>query len=128
MSSKQFISIIGNCGGGHEIKEFPAKDGKPASKYADVSVACNSKKQGQDLTTWYRCRCYGKDAESAVKFVKKGDPISFDGQYEFEVWTDKDGKERFTHQVHVKVMTFLSSGKKDDAADSTPKADDQIPF
>ena len=126
MSSQQVISIIGNCGGGHELKEFPGKDGKPSSTYADVSVACNGKKQGQDVTTWFRCRVYGKDAESAVKFVKKGDQVSFVGQYEFDVWADKDGKERYTHMVHVKVMTFLSNKptEKAEAADTAPA----IPF
>lgn len=128
MSSKQMISIIGNCGGGHELKEFPGQNGKPATAYADVSVACNSKKQGQDVTTWYRVRCYGKDAESAVKFVKKGDPISFDGQYEFETWKDKDGKERFTHMVHCKVMTFLAQKDKAAGADAAPSDVGPIPF
>ena len=75
---------------------------------------------------------WGKIADVAANYVRRGSMIAVSGQLENETWTDKgSGEERSKIVLNVKDLTLLDSKKDSDASGfvrSAPDDDDDIPF
>ena len=55
---------------------------------------------------------FGKIAETAHQYLKKGSKVLFEGRLVFEQWTGKDGQSKSKHSLHVETMKMLD-GKND---------------
>jgi single-strand DNA-binding protein len=64
----------------------------------------------QDHTEWHRVVCFGRNAENASKYLKKGRQIYVEGRLRTNKWTDKEGHERYTTEVIADQVTFLGQG------------------
>jgi single-strand DNA-binding protein len=137
------IILVGNLGRDPELRYTP--QGTPVCSF---TVATNEKRkdragESQDVTTWFRVTLWGRQAETASQFLTKGRPIYVEGRLRLEEWTDRDGKQRYTLEVHATDMQFIGGGRADEAGAtgpanrphtpdrSTPEADlsdDDIPF
>jgi single-strand DNA-binding protein len=136
------IILVGNLGRDPELRYTP--QGTPVCSF---TVATNEKRKDragetQDHTTWFRVTLWGRQAETASQYLTKGRPIYVEGRLRLEEWTDRDGKQRYTLEVHATDMQFIGGGRGDDSpapggrpstaeASSPPDADlsdDDIPF
>lgn len=137
------ITVVGNLGRDPELRYTPQ-----GNAVCNFSVATNERRKDksgefQDHTTWFRVTLWGKQAETASKYLTKGSPIYIEGRLRVEEWTDRDGKNRHTLEVQATDMQFLGSGRgdegnmsrQDDFPDdmgggggSAPAGDDDIPF
>lgn len=113
------ITIIGNLGRDPELRYTPQ-----GNAVCNFSVATNEKKKDkagdmQDVTTWFRITLWGKQAETASKYLTKGSPIYVEGRLRVEEWTDRDGGQRYTLEVHATDMQFISGGRSDEGYDNT---------
>lgn len=140
------ITIVGNLGKDPELRYTPQ-----GNAVCNISVATNEKRRDktgdmQDVTTWFRITLWGKQAETASKFLTKGSPIYIEGRLKVEEWADRDGKNRYTLEVQATDMQFLgnttkgdefSGGSSNDFADEpisnsggnpSQPSDDDIPF
>jgi len=135
------ITLVGNLGRDPELRYTP--QGTPVCSF---TVATNEKRkdkagEAQDHTTWFRVTLWGRQAETASQYLTKGRPIYVEGRLRLEEWTDRDGKQRYTLEVHATDMQFIGGGRGDDApsmaskpssaASSAPEpelSDDDIPF
>lgn len=135
------IILVGNLGRDPELRYTP--QGTPVCSF---TVATNEKRkdragENQDVTTWFRVTLWGRQAETASQFLTKGRPVYIEGRLRLEEWTDRDGKQRSTLEVHATDMQFIGGGRADEAAPaggrpstpapSSPEADlsdDDIPF
>jgi single-strand DNA-binding protein len=52
---------------------------------------------------------WGKQAESAEKYLKKGSAVLIDGRLEFNAWKGKDGQQRTMLKVHAERLQFLDA-------------------
>ncbi len=59
---------------------------------------------------------WGRQAETASQYLTKGRPVYIEGRLRLEEWTDKDGKQRSTLEVHATDMQFIGGNRGDDAA------------
>lgn len=138
------IILVGNLGRDPELRYTP--QGTPVCSF---TMATNEKRkdrsgEAQDLTTWFRVTFWGRQAETASQFLSKGRPVYVEGRLRIEEWTDRDGKQRYTLEVHATDMQFLgqksdevstqspakasgASNPPDEINDSAP-TDDDIPF
>lgn len=112
------IILVGNLGRDPELRYTP--QGTPVCSF---TMATNEKRkdksgEAQDLTTWFRVTLWGRQAETASQFLAKGRPIYVEGRLRTEEWTDRDGKQRFTLEVHATDMQFL--GQKVDDGQTSP--------
>jgi single-strand DNA-binding protein len=104
--------LIGHVGRDIEVKFMPSGDA-----VANVGLATTetwkSKKTGErdEETTWHNLVFYGKNAEVAGEYVKKGDPIYVEGRIKNRKY-EKDGVEKFITEVVVDRLQLLS-GKRD---------------
>lgn len=90
----------------------------------------------QTRTEWHQVVFFGKVAEIAAEYIKKGDKIYVEGSLRTKKWTDKNNVTRYTTQIVGHAMQILSS-KKQEAQQLTQEQllddeqngfDDDIPF
>lgn len=127
------VIAIGNLGGDVELRA--TKDGKPV---ANFRMACNVGRGAEEKTEWLGAAAFGKTAELAAKYLKKGSPVYVDGRLQTREWTTKEGEKRSTTEVLVDNLVFLggSSGRAGGPAEATPAVEapaapvtaDDIPF
>jgi single-strand DNA-binding protein len=110
------IIVVGNLGRDPELRYTP--QGTPVCSF---TVATNEKRKDragemQDFTTWFRVTLWGRQAETASQYLTKGRPVYIEGRLRLEEWTDRDGKQRYTLEVHATEMQFIGGGRGDEAA------------
>ena len=81
---------------------------------ANISIATTETwkdKNGekQEKTEWHRVAMFGKTAEIAGEYLKKGSQVYIEGRLETRKWTDKEGQERTTTEVRADRMQMLGS-------------------
>lgn len=135
------VIIVGTVGKDPELRY--AQSG---TAICTLSVATNERwtdKQGQkhERTEWHRVQMFGKLAEIAGEYLKKGSHAYFEGSLRTDKYTDREGIERYATSIIVSEMQMLG-GKRDDAVqerrseqsqrkDSKPQPDfpdDDLPF
>jgi single-strand DNA-binding protein len=108
MASVNKVILIGNLGRDPEVRYSP--DG---AAIANLSVATTSswkdKASGErkDETEWHRVVFYGRTAEVAGEYLKKGRPVYIEGRLKTRKWTDKEGQEKYTTEIVGDTMQML---------------------
>ncbi len=104
------VILIGNLGKDPEIRYAPN-----GSAVANITLATyeswKDKTSGekQEKTEWHRVVFFGRLAEIAGEYLKKGAQIYVEGRLQTRKWQDKDGKERYTTEVVAGEMQMLGS-------------------
>tara|TARA_B100000745_G_scaffold261087_1_gene184859 strand:+ start:444 stop:869 length:426 start_codon:yes stop_codon:yes gene_type:complete len=133
------VILIGNLGQDPEARFTPQ-----GTAVTSLSVATNEswKDQSgekQDRTEWHRVVMYGRMAETASEYMKKGQMVYVEGRLHTREWEDKNQIKRRTTEISCDNFTML--GKRSDnagsdrvAPDAAPKpksdsgSDDDLPF
>jgi single-strand DNA-binding protein len=104
------IILVGNLGRDPELRYTPKGD--PVCSFSMATNERRKDKTGemQDQTTWFRITLWGRQAETASQYLTKGRPVYIEGRLRVEEWTDRDGKARYTLEVHATDMQFIGSG------------------
>ena len=63
----------------------------------------------QEKTEWHRIVIFGKTAEIAGQYLRKGSQIYIEGRLQTRKWTDKEGQERYTTEIVADRMQMLGS-------------------
>lgn len=110
------IILIGNLGRDPELRYTP--QGTPVCSF---TMATNEKRkdrsgENQDVTTWFRVTFWGRQAETASQFLTKGKPIYVEGRLRIEEWNDREGKPRYTLEVHATDMQFIGQRSDESGA------------
>ena len=132
-SSLNKVMLIGNLGADPIIRQ--TQDGK---KLAQLSLATSESwkdkntGQQQDRTDWHRVVFFGRLAEIAGQYLKKGSKVYIEGSLRTRTW-DKDGEKRYTTEIVANEMQMLDSKGEGgsgagNATQQTPEFDDDIPF
>lgn len=107
---------IGNLGKDPEQKYMPSGE-----CVCNISIACTEswrdKNSGEkkEMTEWVRISFFGKLAEIAGQYLRKGSQVYIEGSLRTRKWTDKDGAERYTTEIRADTMKML--GSKSDGSD-----------
>ena len=126
MSSVNKALIIGNLGQDPEIKY--TQSGSPV---ANLSVATSERWKDKstgdqkEQTEWHRVVVFGRLAEIAEQYLKKGSKVFIEGKIQTRDWEDSEGRKRYTTEVVAREMTMLdskfSADSSSDSSDATPK-------
>lgn len=122
------IILVGNLGRDPELRYTP--QGTPVCSFTMATNERRKDKAGefQDQTTWFRVTLWGRQAETASQYLTKGRPVYIEGRLRVEEWTDRDGRSRYTLEVHATDMQFI--GGRSDEPSHTPaatRAGSQVP-
>jgi len=110
MASVNKVIIVGNIGRDPEVKYLPSGDG-----VANISVATTDrwkdKATGEmkEATEWHRVNFFGKTAEIAGQYLKKGSQVYIEGSLRTRKYTDKDGVEKYATEIKGDTMQMLGS-------------------
>jgi single-strand DNA-binding protein len=110
MASVNKVILIGNLGRDPETRYSP--DG---AAITNVTLATSDrwkdKASGEmrEATEWHRVVFFGRLAEIAGEYLKKGRPVYVEGKLRTRKWTDKEGNERYTTEIVADVMQMLGS-------------------
>ena len=117
-------TFVGRAGRDAEIRYL--ENGKSV---ANFSLAVNRRKKDSD-PIWIKIEVWGKIAQIAADYVKKGSMVGVTGEVDLDSWTDKAGASRSQLKLTANDLRLL--GSKSDSQQqvaSTPAAaDEDVPF
>ena len=131
------VILIGNLGQDPETRFTPQ-----GTAVTNLSVATNEswKDQSgetQDRTEWHRVVMYGKMAETANEYMRKGQMVYVEGRLHTREWEDQNQIKRRTTEIRCDNFTMLGkrsdpAGSPSDNTDLSQKSDsgvdDDLPF
>ena len=133
------VILIGNLGQDPEARFTPQ-----GTAVTNLSIATNEswKDQSgetQDRTEWHRVVMYGRMAETAAEYMKKGQMVYVEGRLNTREWEDQNQIKRKTTEIRFDNFTMLgrrsdaSAGQSQGAMSPSPSApasevDDDLPF
>lgn len=104
------VILVGNLGRDPEVRYSPN-----GQAVANVTIATSDswkdKNSGekQERTEWHRIVFFGRLAEIAGEYLKKGAQIYVEGRLQTRKWQDKDGNDRYTTEIVAAEMQMLGS-------------------
>jgi single-strand DNA-binding protein len=109
------ISLVGRAGRDPESRYFES-----GTNVCNLTLAVNRRKKDEQ-PDWFNLEIWGKTAEVAQNYVKKGSLIGVTGSIHQEKWTDRaSGEEKSKWVVRVDKLDLL--GSKRDSGDDSPSA------
>lgn len=98
------VILIGHLGQDPEIRYMPS-GGAVANLTLATSESWRDKQTGEmkEKTEWHRVCIFGKLAEIAGEYLRKGSQVYIEGSLQTRKWTDQNGQDRYTTEVVVNV-------------------------
>ncbi|HHD7737748.1 TPA: single-stranded DNA-binding protein [Providencia rettgeri] len=98
------VILIGNLGQDPEIRYMP-NGGAVANLTLATSESWRDKQSGEmrEKTEWHRVVIFGKLAEVAGEYLKKGSQVYIEGSLQTRKWQDQSGQDRYTTEVVVNI-------------------------
>ncbi|NVD07595.1 single-stranded DNA-binding protein [Vibrio sp. JPW-9-11-11] len=106
------VILVGNLGTDPEVRYMPS-GGAVANITIATSESWRDKATGEqrEKTEWHRVALFGKLAEVAGEYLRKGSQVYVEGQLQTRKWQDQNGQDRYTTEVVVQgyngVMQML---------------------
>ena len=109
MASVNKVILIGNLGRDPETRYMP--DGGAITNISVATTETWKDKAGekQEKTEWHRVAFFGKLAEIAGEYLKKGSQVYVEGRLRTRKWQDKEGQDRYTTEIVGDRMQMLGS-------------------
>jgi single-strand DNA-binding protein len=121
------VILIGHLGADPETRAMPS-----GSSVANLRIATTEswrdKQSGeqQERTEWHRVALFGRLAEIAGEYLRKGSQVYIEGSLRTRKWQDKQGNERYSTEIVANDMQMLGgrggSGSGSGAAGASPGA------
>jgi len=109
MASVNKVILIGNLGRDPEVRYMPSGDAVANITIATTETWKDKGGEKQEQTEWHRVAMFGKTAELAGEYLKKGSQVYIEGKLQTRKWTDKEGQERYTTEIRADRMQMLGS-------------------
>jgi single-strand DNA-binding protein len=110
MASVNKVILVGNLGADPETKYLPSGDAVTNIRLATTD-RWKDKASGEmkEATEWHRIAFFGRLAEVAGEYLKKGSQVYVEGRIRTRKWQDKDGQDRYSTEIVADAMQMLGS-------------------
>lgn len=106
--------------------EIKGEGDKKVARYS-LAVDRKYKRDGEESTDFLNCVCFGKSAEFAEKYLKKGTKIVVIGRIQTGSYTNKDGQKIYTTDIIVEEQEFAESkNASSESAQATKSSDNDF--
>jgi single-strand DNA-binding protein len=119
------VILVGNLGKDPETRYMPS-----GSAVTNLRVATSEQwkdkttGENQERTEWHAVAMFGRLAEIAAEYLRKGSKVYIEGKLRTRKWQDKtDGKDRYTTEIIADEMQMLDSKGGGGGAASVPASD-----
>ena len=135
--------VVGNLGRDPEVR-YSANGNAIANVTIATTDSWKDRQSGerQEKTEWHRVVFFGRLAEIAGEYLKKGSQVYVEGRLQTRKWEDRDGNERYTTEIVAADMQMLGGrgggdtqggsapdfGETSSGSSSSGDFDDDIPF
>mgnify|MGYP006427305981 CR=1 FL=1 len=116
------VILIGNLGSDPEIRYMP--NGNPVASFSIATTEAWKDRQSgekQERTEWHRISIFGRLAEIAKEYLRKGAKIFIEGQLRTRKWQDKNGNDRYTTEIVANEMQMLGGNTGGGARPAAPQ-------
>ena len=119
------VIIVGTLGNDPEVK-YSASGSSIANLSVATSEQWKDKQTGEkkEQPEWHRVVIFGKLAEIAGEYLRKGSQVYIEGQLRTRKWTDSNGVDKYTTEIVIPqmggVMQMLG-GRRDDSDQQQPR-------
>ena len=123
MASVNKVILVGNLGADPETRYLPSGDAVSNIRLATTD-RYKDKASGdmKELTEWHRVAFFGRLAEIAGEYLKKGSSVYIEGRIRSRQWEDQEKNKRTSYEIIAFQMTMLGS-KSDSERSSMPGSD-----
>ncbi len=109
MASVNKVILVGNLGKDPEVRYMPSGDAITNITMATTDSWKDKNGEKQEKTEWHRVAFFGKLAEIAGEYLKKGSQVYVEGRLQTRKWQDKEGQDRYTTEIIADRMQMLGS-------------------
>lgn len=113
MPSVNKVIILGNLGRDPETRYTTGGDAVTSLNIATSEQWKDKNGEKQERTEWHRVVLFGRQAEVAGEYLKKGRPVYIEGRLQTRKYTDKDGVEKYSTEIVGDRMQLIG-GSRDD--------------
>ncbi len=101
------VILVGNLGADPEMRTTGS-----GMAVCNLRIATTTRKKNQDgtwadSTEWHSVVCFGRTAENAGQYLRKGRQVYVEGRLQTRKWQDKEGKDRWSTEVVCNDLKFL---------------------
>ncbi|OQA34013.1 MAG: Single-stranded DNA-binding protein [Betaproteobacteria bacterium ADurb.Bin341] len=122
MASVNKVILVGNLGADPETRFMPSGDPICNLRLATTdSYKDKSSGERKETTEWHRIVMFGRLAEIAGQYLKKGSQVYIEGRIQTRKWMDKEGQERYSTEIIANEMKML--GKKEGSSEDSQHND-----
>lgn len=122
------VILLGRTGKDPEVRNLD--NGNAVANFTlATSESYKDKATGEkkETTTWHNVVLWGKTAEIAQKYLRKGDQVYIEGKIQTRTW-EKEGTTRYITEVVGNNLTLLGLGNKSDNGSSSSDNTNDLPF
>jgi single-strand DNA-binding protein len=112
------VILLGHLGKDPELKYTP--QGTPVAKFSLATSDRYKDKEGnwQDRTEWHNITAWGRTAEIAGEYLKKGRQVYIEGALRTHSWDDKQtGQKKYMTEVVLNELVLLGGGRSEGGGD-----------
>jgi single-strand DNA-binding protein len=106
------VMLIGNLGRDPELKVTPSGQALARFSVATTETWKNPQGEKQSKTEWHNIVVWGKQAETAEKFLRKGKQVLIEGRIQYREYTDQAGVKKTA--CDIRCENFLMLGRADE--------------
>ncbi len=121
------VNLVGRAGREPDVRYFES-----GSTVANFTLAVNRRSRDEE-PDWFNLEIWGKQAQIAADYVRKGSLIGITGSLKIDSWKDKStGEDRFKPVIRVDRLNLLGSRKESENnnnfSTNEPNSSNDIPF
>ena len=121
------VILVGNLGADPEVRYTSG-----GTAVANLRMATNERwtdksGQKQERTEWHRVVVWGRQAEVAGEYMRKGQLVYVEGSLQTRQWEDRDGNTRYTTEIRAQLTRMLG-GRGAQADQEAPGMDQEPDF
>jgi len=137
MASVNKVILIGNLGADPELRYTPTGQAVTSLRMATTEKYKDKGGNQQSRTEWHNVVCWGRLAEIARDYLKKGSPVYIEGRIQYRSYDDKEGVKRYRTDIVAQMMQLLGGRPSGEQAQGEtpeipepqmPGDDDDLPF
>ena len=109
LNLKNRVQLIGNLGMDPEVKQV--KGGKTVARLSIATNETFKNQKGEKVNQvhWHNLVAWGKTAEIAEKYLKKGSEVAVEGKLTSRSYEDKQGVKKYITEVVVNEILMMGS-------------------
>jgi single-strand DNA-binding protein len=127
MASVNKVILVGNLGRDPETRYTTGGEAVTNIRLATTDTWKDKAGEKQERTEWHSIVFFGRQAEVAGEYLKKGRQIYVEGRLQTRKWQDKEGQDRYTTEIVADRMQMLGNREGGSASMASEPPDHGAP-